>query len=66
MNLLRVKQHDSVQTTRGYARHNTLMTHKTARATSANEHATTCGTARATGENMLSRGHVYTKQISNK
>jgi hypothetical protein len=36
-------------------------THETACATSANEPAITCGTARAIGGNMLNRGHVYTK-----
>jgi hypothetical protein len=60
------EQHDSVQTTRGHVRHSTLTTHKTTRATRANEHAITCGTAHATGGNMLNRGHVYTKKILNK
>jgi hypothetical protein len=50
MNLRRVKQHDSVQMTRRHARHSTLTTYETARATSTNEHIITCGKARATGE----------------
>jgi hypothetical protein len=33
----RTKQHDSVQTTRGHTRHNTLTTYKAMRATSAND-----------------------------
>jgi hypothetical protein len=32
----------------------------------ANQHATTCRTARATDEKILNRGCVYTKQILNK
>jgi hypothetical protein len=37
MDLLRVKQHDNVQTTCEHARHSTLTIHETARATSAND-----------------------------
>jgi prophage DNA circulation protein len=40
------EQHDIVQTTCGHARHNMLTTHKAIRATSANQHATSYGTAR--------------------
>jgi hypothetical protein len=39
-----------MKTTRGHARRGMLTTHETTRATSANEHAATCGTARATDE----------------